>query len=120
MILNMNIEFVIVLEIRYVCFDFIWKVMHSMVIVYAKELYRNGGLSILCYVPHEICWGILRIERSLRIASVRQAWPIRPKFGLDTETKSSPPFLYSSLVSIFFRICSLITSLLISLNLRSV
>ena len=37
-----------------------------------------------------------RIAQSLRIAD-RQAWPIRPKFGLDTEAKSSPPFLYSSL-----------------------
>ena len=80
-----------------------------------KELYRNGGLSILCYVPHEICWGIFspasrdsvvglagliteRIARSLRIAD-RQAWPIRPKFGLDTEEMSSPPFLYSSLLT---------------------
>ena len=73
-----------------------------------KEVYRNGGLIMLCYVPHEICWGIFspasraliteRIARSLRIAD-RQAWPIRPKFGLDTEPKSSPPwpFLYSSL-----------------------
>ena len=80
----------------------------------AKELYRNGGLTILCYVPHETCWGIFspasrssvvllaglvteRIARSLRIADW-QAWPIRPKFGLDTEEMSSPPFLYSSLV----------------------
>ena len=39
-----------------------------------------------------------RIARSLRIAD-RQAWPIRPKFGLDTEEMSSPPFLYSSLES---------------------
>ena len=37
-----------------------------------------------------------RSARSLRIAD-RQAWPIRPKFGLDTEETSSPPFLYSSL-----------------------
>ena len=37
-----------------------------------------------------------RIAQSLRIAD-RQAWPIRPKFGLDTEETSSPPFLYSSL-----------------------
>ena len=83
------------------------------VMVSTKELYRNGGLTILCYVPHEICWGIFspaswssvvllaglvteRSARSLRIAD-RQAWPIRPKFGLDTEGKSSPPFLYSSL-----------------------
>ena len=38
-----------------------------------------------------------RIARLLQIAD-RQAWPIRPKFGLDTEEMSSPPFLYSSLV----------------------
>ena len=45
---------------------------------------------------------IERIARSLRIASVRQAWPIRPKIGLDSETKSSPPFLYSSLVVLMY------------------
>ena len=86
---------------------------HLRLVWTSKELYRNGGLTILCYVPHEICWGIFspaswssvfllaglvteRSARSLRIAD-RQAWPIRPKFGLDTEPKSSPPFLYSSL-----------------------
>ena len=28
----------------------------------AKELYRNGSTIILCYVPHEICWGISVVQ----------------------------------------------------------
>ena len=27
-----------------------------------KELYRNGSTIILCYVPHEICWGISVVQ----------------------------------------------------------
>ena len=28
----------------------------------SKELYRNGSTIILCYVPHEICWGISVVQ----------------------------------------------------------
>ena len=84
--------------------EFLLRYHNMSLLLKNKEVYRNGGLIMLCYVPHEICWGVFspasRAGRSLPRESRDQFSSnlVDLALVLDTETKSSPPFLYSSLL----------------------